>query len=162
VLPALRTVTMTVTVVPAGGPSPSPEPTAQPSPGASGPVATASATRVAQGQSFDVTVTGLNPGEQISAVLRSTPLPIAGIPVADASGRVAFRVVVPADFATGAHTLEIARADGAVFSRLGVEVVAAGSLAKTGADVALAAGLLGAGALLAGVAVRALRRRRLS
>jgi len=162
VLPALRTVTMTVTVVPAGGPSPSPEPTAQPSPGASGPVATASATRVAQGQSFDVTVTGLNPDEQISAVLRSTPLPIAGIPVADASGRVAFRVVVPADFAPGAHTLEIARADGGVFSRLGVEVVAAGSLAKTGADVALAAGLLGAGALLAGVAVRALRRRRLS
>ncbi|KLD31345.1 hypothetical protein TB15x_23540, partial [Xanthomonas perforans] len=77
-------------------------------------------------------------------------------------GRVVFRVTVPADFAPGAHTLDVTRADGSVLARLGIEVVAAGSLAKTGTDVAFAAGLLGAGALLAGLTVRALRRRRLS
>ncbi len=164
VLPALRTVTMTVTIVPAGGSSPSPEPTTQPSPApgdsASEATATASATRVAPGESFTVTATGLNAGEQISAVLHSTPLPIAGIPAADDSGRVVFRVTVPAGFDQGAHTLEVARGDGRVFGRLAIEVVAPGSLAKTGVGATWVAALLGSAALLAGATALALRRRR--
>lgn len=176
VLPSLRTVTMTVTITLTGTTTPTPEPTNPPSPSpspsssASTPggtattavTATADKTRVAQGESLTVTATGLRPGEQVSAILHSTPLTVTGIPAADASGRVVFRVTVPADFAPGAHTLDVTRADGSVLARLGIEVVAAGSLAKTGTDVAFAAGLLGAGALLAGLTVRALRRRRLS
>jgi LPXTG-motif cell wall-anchored protein len=172
VLPALRTVTMTVTVTPAGGTTPTPEPTsptAQPTPGptpgaTSSPqttaTATASANRIAQGGSFTVSVTGLSAGEQVSAVLRSTPLTITGIPAADASGTVTFRVAVPADFAVGAHTLTISRADGSPLAPLAIEVVAAGSLAATGGAVSFTAALLATGALLAGAAVLIGRRRR--
>lgn len=170
VLPALRTVTMTVTVTPAGAttPEPTPEPTsppAQPTPGAtSSPArtatATASATRVAQGGSFLVSISGLSAGERVSAVLRSTPLTLTGIPAADAAGAVTFRVAIPADFSVGAHTLTITRADGSPLSPLAIEVVPAGSLAATGGAVSFSAALLATGALLAGAAVLIGRRRR--
>ncbi|WP_295836595.1 LPXTG cell wall anchor domain-containing protein, partial [uncultured Microbacterium sp.] len=115
---------------------------------------------VAQGGSYTVTVTGLTPGEQISAILRSTPLTITGIPAADAAGKVTFRVTVPADFATGAHTLTITRADGTTLTPLTLEVVAASSLATTGGAVSFAALLAGAGAVLAGAVMLVVRRRR--
>ncbi len=116
------------------------QPAASQSPSA-GPTATASSTRVEQGGSFTVSVTGLAAGEQISAVLNSQPLTITGIPAADARGAVTFRVTVPADFANGAHTLVITRADGSTLSRLGVQVVAAGTLARTGAELPWGLGL---------------------
>jgi GH43 family beta-xylosidase len=173
VLPSLRTVSMTVTVSPDDGTTPTPEPTAppttQPTPGPTTPPtaapgteakATASATRVAQGGSFTVTVTGLTAGEQVRAVLYSEPLAIGGIPAADTDGTVTFRVNVPADFATGAHTLVVTRADGSDVNPLAIEVVPAGSLAVTGADVPLLAALLGLGTLLAGAVLVAVRRQK--
>jgi len=177
VLPALRTVRMTVTVTstddstPTPTPTPTPTdaptatPTAPPSPGATSspatqPTVAASAVRVAQGQSFAVTVTGLLPGERVGAVLHSDPLTITGIPAADAAGSVTFRVAVPADFATGAHTLIVTRADGSVLDRVAIEVVSAGSLAATGVGVPFAATFFGVSALLAGAGLLALRRRR--
>jgi len=179
VAPALRTVRMTVTITSADNPTPTPTPTptstptstpsatptTQPSPGATSspaakPTVTTSAVRVAQGRSFTVSISGLQPGEQVAAVLHSQPLTITGIPAADAAGSVTFRVAVPADFATGAHTLIVTRADGSVLDRLAIEVVAAGSLATTGAGVPFAATFFGVSTLLAGAGLLALRRRR--
>jgi LPXTG-motif cell wall-anchored protein len=159
------TATPSATPEPTVAPTPQPTASAQPTPGASvspatTATATASATRVAQGGSYTVTVTGLIPGEQISAILRSTPLTITGIPAADAAGKVTFRVTVPADFATGAHTLTITRAAGTTLTPLPVEVVAASALATTGGAVSFAALLAGAGAVLAGAVVLVMRRRR--
>ena len=157
---------------PSPDPSTSPDPSVSPSPSASapgqpsasqspsaGPTATASSTRVEQGGSFTVSVTGLAAGEQISAVLNSQPLTITGIPAADARGAVTFRVTVPADFATGAHTLVITRADGSTLSRLGVQVVAAGTLARTGAELPWGLGLGAFALIAAGAGLVVLRRR---
>ncbi|WAC69359.1 LPXTG cell wall anchor domain-containing protein [Microbacterium sp. SL75] len=92
-------------------------------------------------------------------MLNSQPLTITGIPAADARGAVTFRVTVPADFATGAHTLVITRADGSTLARLGVQVVPAGSLARTGAEMSWALGLGAFGLIAAGAGLVALRRR---
>ena len=104
-------------------------------------------------------MTGLAAGEQISAVLNSQPLTITGIPAADARGAVTFRVTVPADFATGAHTLVITRADGSTLSRLGVQVVADGTLARTGAELPWGLGLGAFALIAAGAGLVVLRRR---
>uniref|UniRef100_UPI0022E2B817 LPXTG cell wall anchor domain-containing protein n=1 Tax=Microbacterium testaceum TaxID=2033 RepID=UPI0022E2B817 len=66
----------------------------------------------------------------------------------------------PGDFATGAHTLQITRADGTALTPLAIEVVTAGSLATTGASLPTAAILLGLGALVTGGALLLARRRR--
>lgn len=153
---------------PTSSPEPSVSPSPQPSASASGQpaaspspsaTATASSSRVEQGGSFTVSVTGLSAGEQISAVLNSQPLTITGIPAADARGAVTFRVTIPADFATGAHTLVITRADGSTLSRLGVQVVAAGTLARTGAELPWGLGLGAFTLVAAGAVLMALRRR---
>jgi 2',3'-cyclic-nucleotide 2'-phosphodiesterase (5'-nucleotidase family) len=127
-----------------------------------------SATTVAQGGSFDVSVTGLAPGQQISATLFSEPLVIEGIPAANADGAVSFTVRVPADFDTGAHTL-IVESVGFEPIATAVTVTAAagggasaggpgGSIASTGADVL--PGLVLAALLAAAGALMLIRRRR--
>uniref|UniRef100_UPI0022E65F79 LPXTG cell wall anchor domain-containing protein n=1 Tax=Microbacterium testaceum TaxID=2033 RepID=UPI0022E65F79 len=65
----------------------------------------------------------------------------------------------PGDFATGAHTLQITRADGTALTPLAIEVVTAGSLAATGAGVPVAAAFLGISALIAGAVLLISRRR---
>ncbi|MEW1962437.1 pullulanase-type alpha-1,6-glucosidase [Microbacterium sp. NPDC077644] len=117
-----------------------------------------SAERVEQGGSFTATVTGLEPGQKITATLHSDPLEISGIPAADASGRVSFEVVIPVDFALGEHTLVIE--SGSLTPLEGsITVVRAGELATTGAQApwgwALGAVLL----LVAGGVLYATRRR---
>lgn len=59
------------------------------------------------GGTLEVTVTGLKPGQQITAELHSDPIVVTGIPVADASGAVAFTVAIPATLAAGEHTLVV-------------------------------------------------------
>jgi 2',3'-cyclic-nucleotide 2'-phosphodiesterase (5'-nucleotidase family) len=86
---------------------------------------------VMQGESIDVVVTGLTPGQQIGATLFSDPIVIAGIPAADASGTVRFPLSIPRDFDTGAHTL--------VVSSVGLEPI------STGLTVLAAAGAGGGG-----------------
>lgn len=96
----------------------------------------------------------------MSAELHSEPVRITGIPAADAAGRVAFDVRVPADFAAGAHTVIVTGADATVIARLPLTVVAKGTLAATGAQPALGAGLLGAFLLVGGGIAWSLRSRR--
>ncbi|WP_308797427.1 choice-of-anchor I family protein [Agromyces silvae] len=123
---------------------------------------------VQQGGSFDVAVTGLAPGQQISATLFSAPLVIDGIPAANADGAVSFTVRVPADFAVGAHTLIVESAGFEPIANA-VTVTAAGGaggagggagsgLASTGADVL--PGLVLAALLAAAGAFMVIRRRR--
>ncbi len=168
--------TATPTAEPTVGPTSQPTATAEPTAAPTGQPTTgptavaptgqpatvrvsASAARVEQGGSFTVTVTGLNPREQVTATLNSTPTVITGIPAADASGTVSFRVAVPAALAPGTHTVVVTRADGSVLPALAIEVERKGTLAATGAQgpwgLALAAGVLLAG----GGLVFALRRR---
>ncbi|WAC69914.1 choice-of-anchor I family protein [Microbacterium sp. SL75] len=146
-------------------PTPTANPTGQPtgsptaSPSTSARI-TASAARVEQGGSFTVTVSGLNAGEQLTATLNSTPIVITGIPAADASGTVTFRVNVPATLEPGAHTVVIKRADGTVLPALAVEVVRKGALAATGAQAPWGIALAGGFLVVAGGLAFALRRRR--
>ncbi len=158
------TSTPTPTAEPTENPTASPQPTVAPTgtaqptasapvtapPVGTSPVVTVSSTAVERGGAITVTVAGLAPGEQVSAELHSDPLRITGIPAADASGRVLFTVRVPADFATGAHTLVVQRADGSVIARQGLTVVASGTLAATGVQPPFAAALIAAGLLVAG------------
>ncbi|MGG5753619.1 choice-of-anchor I family protein [Zafaria sp. Z1313] len=67
-----------------------------------------SAGTVEQGGSIEVTVSGLEEGQQVTAELHSDPIVVEGIPAADASGTTTFTLEVPAGFATGAHTLFVA------------------------------------------------------
>lgn len=107
-----------------------------------------------------VTVTGLAAGEQVTAELRSDPIRIAGIPAADASGRVAFDVQIPGGLAAGSHTIVFYGADGSVIRSVPIIVVAAGQLAATGAQAPLGAGLLAAFLVVAGGVVWTMRRPR--
>lgn len=124
------------------------------------PLATLSASTVERGGTVRVTISGLQAGEQVSAELHSEPVRITGIPAADAAGRVVFDVRVPADFAAGAHTVIVTGADTTVIARLPLTVVAKGTLAATGAQPALGAGLLGAFLLVGGGIAWSLRSRR--
>jgi uncharacterized protein YjdB len=159
------TPTSTPTPEPTGTPTPEPTgtPTAQPTatPAPAGPIAKASATQVEQGGSFAVSVTGLAAGEQVTAVLHSQPLVVRGIPVAGQDGAVTFRVSVPEDFAAGAHTLILTRADGTEFAQLPVQVLRSdGDLAVTGSQVSFGLGV-GAAMMVLGGAVLLWYRRRL-
>lgn len=124
-------------------------------------------TTVVQGQSVDVSVTGLTEGQEISATLFSEPLVIDGIPAADAAGTVRFTVTVPLDFAPGAHTLEVSSVGLEPIPTALTVLAAAGTpaaggspadLASTGANVGVLA-LLGVLLTLAGAGL--LRRRAL-
>jgi uncharacterized protein YjdB len=147
---------------PSGSPSPEPSgsggPTPTPTSSPSVPQASASVDAVERGGVVRVVVTGLEPGEQVTAELRSDPIRITGIPAADASGRVSFDVRVPADLPPGAHTIVVYRADGSVIARIPLTVAAKGSLAATGAQVPLGIALAGALLLVAGTGARFLRR----
>ncbi len=104
-------------------------------------------------------MTGLAAGEQVTAVLHSQPLVVRGIPAAGPDGAVTFRVNVPADFSTGAHTLILTRASGTEFAQLPVQVVPSSSLAVTGSDVSLGLGI-GAGMMVLAGALLVWYRRR--
>ncbi|MFJ4160045.1 family 43 glycosylhydrolase [Microbacterium testaceum] len=161
---------------PTGSPSPSPsdaptgtpsptvaptgQPTAQPTASPAGTSASVSTSTVERGGTVRVTVTGLKAGEQVTAELRSTPIRIAGIPVADAAGRVVFDVRIPADLEAGAHTIVVFAADGSVIQRVPITVVPKGKLAATGAQGPLGGALLAVFLLVAGAAVWATRRPR--
>ncbi len=163
--------TPTPTPTPTTTPTPTPtatatvEPTATSTPTAT-PTATASATAtlsavsVERGGAVRVTVTGVLPGEQLSATLFSDPITITGIPAADASGRVEFDVRIPSSLESGQHSVVVVRADGSQVARLPLTVFAKGTLAATGAEMPLGVGLLGAGLLTAGALAWVLRRRR--
>ncbi len=113
---------------------------------------------VEQGGKLGVTVTGLKPGQVIGATLFSDPIVVTGIPAADSNGRVSFSVAIPANFATGAHTLQITSA-GQEPLRIGVTVVRAGQLAVTGAELPLGLAMGAAFLLVAGGLLFATRRR---
>ncbi|MBG6237454.1 2',3'-cyclic-nucleotide 2'-phosphodiesterase (5'-nucleotidase family) [Mycetocola sp. CAN_C7] len=119
---------------------------------------------VEQGGSVNVTVTGLEDGQQIDATLFSEPIVVAGIPAADASGTVRFTVEVPADFDVGVHTLAVSSVGLEPITTAVTVLAAPGSpagspaddLAATGANVGLLA-VLGILLTLAGAGL--LRRR---
>ncbi|MCP2635807.1 bifunctional metallophosphatase/5'-nucleotidase [Microbacterium sp. HD4P20] len=141
-------------VVVDGGPTPTPTPT----PGVDWATVDVGSGRVEQGGSLPVKVSGLEPGQQISATLFSEPIVVQGIPAADASGNVSFTVRIPSDLPLGAHTLVIESAGFEPLS-VSVTVVAPGQLAVTGAQlpwgIALAAALL----VVLGGAIVVMRRR---
>lgn len=161
------TSTASPTATPTATPEPTTEPTGTPTPTVSPtstpdatPSVSVSTTTVERGGIVRVTVTGLAAGEQVTAELRSDPIRIAGIPAADASGRVTFDVQIPGDLAAGSHTIVVYAADGSVIRSVPITVVAAGQLAATGAQAPLGAGLLAAFLLVAAGVVWTLRRPR--
>ncbi len=116
---------------------------------------------MAQGGTLSVTVTGLEPGQQIAATLFSEPLVVSGIPAADAAGRTAFSVAIPRDFTTGAHRLVVTSGS---LTPIEVEVTVtaaapAGTIAVTGGAVPLGFIVAGVLALVAGGLLVAARRR---
>jgi type V secretory pathway adhesin AidA len=157
------TPTATPTAEPTGQPTAEPtgQPTATPTaaPGST-PTVSVSTTTVERGGVVRVTVTGLQPGEQVTAELRSDPIRIAGIPAADASGRVIFDVQIPGNLAAGSHSIVVYGADGSVIRTVPITVVATGQLAATGAQEPLGAALLAAFLMVAGGVVWTMRRPR--
>ena len=115
--------------------------------------------RVEQGGSLPVVVTGLQPGQRITATLHSDPIAVTGIPAADADGRIAFTVVVPTDLALGAHTLVIG-STGLDPISVDVTVLPRGQLAVTGAALPWGLALLASGLVVVGMLLSPLRRRR--
>lgn len=115
-----------------------------------------SASTVQQGGAIDVVLTGLEPGQIVTAVLHSDPLEIAGIPVAGQDGRIAFRVGIPADFEPGAHTLVLA-SPGFASITVAVQVLPAGAL--SGSGVALPLSAVGVALLMLVLGTLALRLR---
>jgi 5'-nucleotidase len=157
-----ETGTVVSVVVTAGEPAPEPPTDGEPGEGAdNGSWATVvvSPTTVAQGGTLRVSVSGLEPGQQIAATLFSEPIVVTGIPAADADGRTSFTIAIPADFDLGAHTLVVTTA-GEEPIRVGLTVVAAGALAATGAQLPLGLALGGAFLLVAGGLVFLMRKRR--
>lgn len=146
-LPPAPTATMTPI-------TPPPSPTTSPRP----PVAaSASASTVEVGGSVRVTVSGLRPGDQVSAELHSDPIRIGGIPVADASGRTVFDVAIPSWLPVGAHTIVVRHPSGVLIAEIPVTVVPVGQLAVTGAQVPWVFALFGALLLMTGFGLRVLR-----
>jgi 5'-nucleotidase len=127
----------------AGDENPTPTPT--PTPGADWATVDIGSGTVEQGGSLPVKVSGLRPGQRISATLFSEPIAVQGIPAADEDGTVSFAVQIPGDLPLGEHTLVIESA-GFDPIELAVTVVTPGALAITGAQrpwgIALAAALL--------------------
>jgi 2',3'-cyclic-nucleotide 2'-phosphodiesterase (5'-nucleotidase family) len=115
--------------------------------------------RVEQGGTLTVTVSDLEPGQQIGATLFSDPIVVTAIPAANAAGVTTFVIAIPADFALGAHTL-VVTAEGEDPISAAVTVVASGALAATGSELPWGIALGGATLLLAGGLAYAMRKRR--
>jgi len=163
-------VTTTPTPSPSPTTSPSPSPTMSPAPsptlpstgGATPGFSTAGLSadgRIERGSSFTVTLTGLDAFEQVGATLNSDPIVIAGIPAADADGRVTFRVEVPSTLETGTHRLIVLGADGRTVLELPLQVVDGGVLAATGAELPWGLAFGGALLIVAGLSLAFTRRR---
>lgn len=108
------------------------------------------------GDTVPVTVSGLEPGQRVSGTLFSDPVDL-GTATANADGVASLALVIPRDITPGAHTLEIrSEVVGELPIRIELSIAAApaaagvGGLPVTGAEagglLALALGLLGAGA----------------
>ncbi|MDJ0377526.1 choice-of-anchor I family protein [Cryobacterium sp. PH31-L1] len=97
----------------------------------------------APGERVTVTVSGLNPGQEITGTLYSTPVNL-GTFAANAAGVATFSAVIPASTPVGAHTLVISSV-GLESISLAVTVVAAASTSGLGAIPALGASLAPAG-----------------
>ena len=134
------------------------EPTPTPTPGADWAKIDIGSGTVEQGGSLPVRVTGLEPGQQISATLFSEPIVVQGIPVAGADGAVSFAIRIPADLPLGAHTLVIESAGFEPLSAT-VTVIAPGQLAVTGAQLPLGIALAAALLVVLGGALVVMRRR---
>ena len=115
------------------------------------PMISLSASRVTAGGAVDVHGSGLVAGD-VEVWLHSTPVQLATATVTG-DGTLDLAVTIPADTATGAHTVQVLDADGTVLAAADVTVTAApGDLASTGANVAWLAALgvllVAAGAVL--------------
>ena len=60
-----------------------------------------------QGETLSGDITGLEEGAQIAVALSSDPLAAKDVKPADASGATTFEIPIPANFASGTHTLAI-------------------------------------------------------
>lgn len=151
--------TIEPTVEPTTSPSPSPSSTL-PATGADwADWALSNGGTVEQGGTLTVTLSGLTPGQQVSATLFSDPIVVTGIPAANAAGSVTFAVKIPSNLELGAHRLVISSA-GLTDITIPVTVVRPGALAATGAELPWGLALGGAFLLVAGGLAFALRRRR--
>ena len=113
---------------------------------------------VEQGGTLTVELSGLTPGQTVSATLFSDPIVVDAIPTANAQGEITFIVGIPADFDTGAHTL-VLESEGYESVEIPVTVVAAGSLAATGAEVPWGLALIAAFLVVIGGTIAVTRRR---
>jgi len=85
----------------------SPSESASPSetPGPTGQISL-STSQIAAGGQLTVTASGFDPNENVQAILHSDPIDL-GISQADATGGFALTFTVPADLASGAHTVNL-------------------------------------------------------
>lgn len=107
---------------------------------------------VEQGGHLRVEVSALAVGSIIEAELHSDVLTVTGIPRADRNGTTEFTVGIPDDFELGEHRLIVSQT-GRTPIVTTVTVVAAGSLAPTGAVASPLLAVLGLLAVLAGGAL---------
>jgi 2',3'-cyclic-nucleotide 2'-phosphodiesterase (5'-nucleotidase family) len=105
------------------------------------------------GERMTVTVSGLNPGQEITGTLFSVPVNL-GTFAANSAGVAAFSAVIPANTPVGAHTLVISSV-GLQPINLAVTVVAAGSATAASSTSALSA-IPALGASLAPAGISAL------
>lgn len=154
-------------------PSPTPTPTAGPTTPAPSPTVTPTRTpttgadwvrvdlrtgQVRVGGVLRATLTGLEPGQRVTATVYSTPVEI-GTFTADADGEIAIAWTVPSSLPVGEHRL-VLTSDGLDPVEVELEVLAATSEALAATGATLASALLVALALLgAGAGVLHLRRR---
>lgn len=107
-------------------------------------------TQVATGHSFQ-------PGETVSAVLRSTPISL-GSATADENGDVTFTFEIPADFELGEHSVTLTGSFSGSVSET-FTVISPPPLAITGSDGTIPLLMFGIAALLGGFIVLGRRRR---
>jgi len=158
--PASRVSAATAPVAPVSSPSNPPSPSPSPSPSVSAwATVDVGDGRFEQGGTLVARVAGLTPGQRIAAEIRSDPYVLAGIPAADAEGRITIRSTIPASIPAGAHTLVIASGDLEPL-RVPITIVPAGTLAATGGTVPWELLALGAGVLVLGAGAVVFARRR--
>lgn len=87
------------------------------------PAVTLASAEVSQGEQLVVTGTGFGSGELVSATVFSDPVTLDP-QTADAQGNVTFTWTVPADFAIGAHTVEVTSAAGSASAQFTVTAAA--------------------------------------
>jgi hypothetical protein len=112
------------------------------------------------GQSIELSASGFEPGEAVSATLHSKPVDLGSTP-ADASGAITFAFTVPTSLPAGAHTIVFAGASTTVrfpFT-LDASPAAGGGLSNTGFDTQLYGGLALVLVVAGGLAVSVGRRR---